>query len=572
MWRMRRAGVIAAVVLALAPPASAAPHPTGRWLVTFEEGGRASAAVLARAGVRRAGPGAPRLRVATVTGSRAVLRRLRRVPGVAAVEREWARELRAVPNDPAPAFAEDEFAVPPGTPLQWALAREGFPAAWDVTTGAGARVAVIDTGIDGTHPDLAGKVASADAAGATDPQSDPDGHGTHVSGLACAATNNGIGIAGAGWDCGLAVVKLGTDPAGGIRDEQIVQGIQLAIQRGAHAVNMSFGGGPPSAALDTAIQAAFDRGIVLVAAASNDPVADQGAPASQLQPGDAPSLDAGRGLVVTSADFFDTRAGTGFGPQVSLAAYGFYDETQGPPGVISTYPGPAVARDVPACMPVLLPSCPRRAIGGDRRYAYLQGTSMATPQVTALAAMVGALNPFLGATDKLRVLKQTARSPAGGWTGDLGWGIVDAGRAVDTARRIDRVAPASAASARRRQRPRRGRRRALVRVRWSGSDPAGAPALLPSGVASADLHLRRGSGRDRRVRAGLAPGLLRLRLRPGVYRLYTRAVDAAGNREAAPARADVRLVVRRAKRKKKRRARDRRRAASVRAAAAPASP
>ena len=78
---------------------------------------------------------------------------------------------------------------------------------------------------------------------------------------------------------------------------------------------------------------------MLVASASNDDVADQGAPAVELQPGDAPDINAGRGLVVTAAEFDDTRAGTGFGGQISLAAYGFFDDgTLGPPGLISTYP------------------------------------------------------------------------------------------------------------------------------------------------------------------------------------------------------------------------------------------
>jgi subtilisin family serine protease len=249
--------------------------------------------------------------------------------------------------------------------LKGAGPRHGFPAAWDVTTGAEARVAVLDTGVDASHPDLAGKILTAESIDGSDPRADSDGHGTHVAGLACASTDDGVGIAGAGWGCGLHIVKLGVDVTGRVPDEDIVRGLELAIAHSPHAINMSFGGGPDSAALGAAIQAAYERGIVLVAAASNsNGQGRQGAPASMLQPGDAENLDAGRGLVVTAADFEDTRAGTGRGSGISLAAYGFYDETRGPPGLISTYPGAFTLRDLPACSPVTRPDCNRRDIAG----------------------------------------------------------------------------------------------------------------------------------------------------------------------------------------------------------------
>src|SRR5215207_2417788 len=327
---MKRAGLIAALAGALlvAAPAEAAERatPTGRWLVAFHSpaGARSSsttAAVLARAGARRAGRGVPRLGVATVRGSAASIRALRRDPRVESVSREWYRVLRRVPSDPALHLVETDYGgVSGGGVVQWALEREGFYRAWDFTTGAGARVAVLDTGVDGGHPEFAGKVASADAVGTADPLYDPDGHGTHVSGLACAATDNGIGVAGAGWGCRLNFVKLGVTELGGIRDEDIVDGLRIATDRGASTISMSFGGGGPNAALDLASDYAVARGVALVSAASNAEDEDQGAPASQLQPGDAPNMDAGRGLVVTAADYFDTRAGTGRGPQISLAA------------------------------------------------------------------------------------------------------------------------------------------------------------------------------------------------------------------------------------------------------------
>jgi serine protease len=543
--RRRLAGAIATVaVAALAAPAAQAdgPRHTDRWLAVLERPAQARSPVLVerlldRTGARRAGPGAPSLGVLTLRGPRPAIGRLRRDPAVARVSREWTRELRRVPNDPALSTVEGEFAVAPGTPIQWALARQGFPFAWDVTTGAGARVAVLDTGIDGTHPELAGKILSAESIDGSDPRTDRDGHGTHVAGLACAATDDGLGVAGAGWGCGLHVVKLGADVTGRIPDEDVVRGLELAIAHAPHAINMSFGGGPDSAALDAALQAAYDRGIVLVASAANNSEGiRQGAPASLLQPGDADNLDAGRGLVVTAADFEDTRAGTGRGPGVSLAAYGFYDETRGAPGLISTYPAPFTLRDG-RCTPRVLPNCPRRDLGGTNSYAYLEGTSMAAPHAAALAALVGALNPHLTAAEKIRIVKETARR-SGGWNPDLGWGILDAGRAVDVARRVDRLSPFS----RVRVAKRRGRR---VRLAFRMSDPGAERGLVPSGVTRLELFGRRAGKRVKRLRKYRVRHGVVIRLRAGRWRLYTTAADAAGNVEVAPHRPDARVRVKR---------------------------
>jgi serine protease len=547
--RRRLAGALATVaVAALGAPAAqaSAERHTDRWLVVLERPGHARSPgvvdrLLDRTGTRRAGRGAPSLGVLTLRGPRQAIARLRRDPAVERVSREWVRELRRVPNDPALAAPETEYAVAAGTPIQWALQRHGFPAAWDVTTGAEARVAVLDTGVDASHPDLAGKILTAESIDGSDARVDRDGHGTHVAGLACASTDDGVGIAGAGWGCGLHIVKLGVDVTGRVPDEDIVRGLALAIAHSPHAINMSFGGGPDSAALGAAIQAAYDRGIVLVAAASNnDDGGRQGAPASMLQPGDAENLDAGRGLVVTAADFEDTRAGTGSGGGISLAAYGFYDETRGAPGLISTYPTPLTPRDLRACAAVAKPDCNRRDIVGANTYAYLQGTSMAAPHVAALAALIGALNPHLTAAEKIRIVKETARRAAG-WSPDLGWGILDAGRAVDVARRVDKLAPSS----RVRVAKRRGRR---VRLRFRMSDPGFERGLVPSGVTRLVLYGRRAGSPTKRLRRYRARRGVVIRLRPGRWRLWTRAADAAGNVELSPPRPDARVRVRKPRR------------------------
>jgi len=516
---------------------------TGRHLVVFDtpSSARSSSvlsAVLARTGVTKAGRGVPALGIATVRGPAAALARLRRDPSVKSVSAEWQRDFRRMPNDPALSTPETEHGgLVGGAPIQWALARQGFPAAWDVTTGRGAIVGVLDSGADGAHPEVGPKLHSTDEIGtATGATVDEEGHGTHVSGLACAATDDGVATAGAGWDCRIALVKVKR-----LLDEDIIAGINRAVDRRADAINMSFGGGGTSGALSVAIDRAVANRVVLVSSASNDSKVDQGAPASLLQPGDAPNIATGRGLVVTAADFADRRAGTGYGPQISVGAYGFYSQSAGPPGLVSTYPGRATPRE--AGGPIFGCEC-RRLLGGDGRYAYLQGTSMAAPQVAALAALVGNLNPFLSAGQKIRLIKETARG-SGGWSPELGWGIIDAGRAVEAARRIDRRPPSSKTRAKRRVRPRLGARRGLLRVRWRGSDGAGSTGLVASGVATYDLYMKRDRGAYRRLRRAARGRSARLRLRSGVYRFYTRARDRAGNVEAKPRRADVRVLVRR---------------------------
>jgi serine protease len=534
---------LAGVACAYLPATAGAAHLTGRYQVVFDhsktaQSSSALSAVLARTGVTKAGRGVPDLGISTVKGTAAELAALRHDPAVKSVSAEWERDFFAAPNDPSLSIGDDQYPNPGGAPLQWTLARQNFPAAWDITKGDKAIVAVLDTGIDASHPELAGKIHSLDAIDAVSPGTDENGHGTHVSGLACAATNDAIAVAGAGYNCRIAFVKLP------LLDEDIIAGVDRAISRGAQAINMSFGGGGPNAALDQAIDRALAAKVVVVAAAKNDPVTDQGSPADQLQPDDGPNIAAGRGLVVTAADFADQNAQTGRGNEISVAAYGFFDPVVGAPGIISTAPaGHADILDGGGLPLLGDPPCGcRRSIGGVDRYAYLQGTSMATPQVTALAAMIGALNPALPASEKIRIIKQTARR-SGGWTPELGWGIINAGAAVDAARHADRYLPASKARAKTKVTVARGKRKVKVRVRWSQSDPAGSTGLIASGVSNVDLYLRHGDGRYKRVRAKSRAKTAVLTLGPGTYRLYTRALDRAANREGAPKRADVRIVV-----------------------------
>src|SRR4051794_16815661 len=485
---MRRAYLLsatamAACLLVAAAPAGAAQPATGRLLVLLDhppagQAARAAEAhaVVARAGARRAGASAPRIGLVTVRprpGERpaALAARLRRDPAVASVEVEHRYTLRADPGDPALHTLEPAPGAPAGTVVEWWAQRESLPAAWDVTQGDGATVAIIDTGIDAAHPEFAGRIAGTldldDQFGDGPPTTDQVGHGTHVSSLACADAGNGIGLAGAGYHCSMLIIKSD------LSDSSVASAIVGATDRNVDSINMSFGtdGSQPAAdAVVRAIDYAYERGVVMVAAAADDPVTEQGDPSNVLQPtGTGPDITAGKGISVTAADFNDNRAFfAGRGTQISMAAYGSFGAPGGPQGIFGAFPSALTTLDTGP--PPNSPCACRTTFQGDARYAYIQGTSMAAPMVTAVAALVSHLNPGLSAGDIVRVLKEPAGGPGGpGGSPDLGWGILDARAALDAARGADRTPPVS-----------RLRAPALVhgakrfKVRWTGFDPTPA--------------------------------------------------------------------------------------------------
>ena len=161
---------------------------------------------------------------------------------------------------------------------QWNLAQIGAPTAWSTSTGAGVVIGIVDSGIDPTHPDLAGKIdAFADCLGGTcreGPGRDSDGHGTAVAGIAAAKTGNGAGIAGVAPDARLIVARvLGPDGSGVTED--INRAIQWVVDKGARVVNLSLGEpdlvivsrlGTP---LRPGVEYAWTRGAIPVLASGN---------------------------------------------------------------------------------------------------------------------------------------------------------------------------------------------------------------------------------------------------------------------------------------------------------------
>ena len=184
----------------------------------------------------------------------------------------------ATPNDPV--FEEG---------LQWGLERIGAPGAWAVGTGEGITIAVVDSGVDLAHEDLAPQLegdvscvgSGGSAAACSGSGQDDNGHGTHVAGIAVAATDNSRGVAGVAPGARLLAVRVlentceGSDPctATGSADD-VAAGIRWAADQGADIINLSLGGGTlegvSGCAFCDAVEYAWSKGAIAVVAAGND--------------------------------------------------------------------------------------------------------------------------------------------------------------------------------------------------------------------------------------------------------------------------------------------------------------
>ena len=189
----------------------------------------------------------------------ATLSALRSSGSVQSVEPVHAMSLLDVPSDSH--YADQ-------APYLKAL---DLPRAWDVTHGSAAvRVAVIDSGVTTSHPDLSGKVvARYNAVTGTSSVTDAVGHGTMVASMIAANTDNSAGIAGAGWNTDLLAIKV-ADSHNKINDADVAEGVDWAVHHGADVINLSLGGAAAGTALKTAIAHAVQSNVVVVAAAGND--------------------------------------------------------------------------------------------------------------------------------------------------------------------------------------------------------------------------------------------------------------------------------------------------------------
>ena len=258
---------------------------------------------------------------------------------------------------------------------QWALRKVGALCAWDRTTGsAEVIVAIVDSGVDPTHPDLVDRLRT-DGYDFVDNDSDPrdeNGHGTHVAGIVAAVLNNNEGVAGLAPGVTILPVRV-MDARGRGSDRAIARGIRFSADKGAKVINLSLGAtltlnaDEPLALVNDAIVYAQQQGALVVVAAGNDAV-----PLPNAIAVDNPDV-----LVVAATDERDRKAPfSNSGPWVAVSAPGVH--------ILSTMP----TYEVFLTSDRLPPDERFR-----RNYDYMSGTSQATPYVAALAALLFSANP-----------------------------------------------------------------------------------------------------------------------------------------------------------------------------------
>ncbi|PWK13436.1 S8 family serine peptidase [Tumebacillus permanentifrigoris] len=187
---------------------------------------------------------------------------------VEAVELDHVRTISATPNDPSYGS-------------QYHLTKIQANTAWDITKGSTSRtIAIIDTGVDLNHADLKGKiVAGTDIVNGDSVAQDDHGHGTHCAGLAAAITNNATNVAGVDWNAKIMPIKV-LDSTGSGFDSDIDTAVYWAADHGANVISMSLGGAVFSQATQDAINYAYNKGLIIVAAAGNESTSAMSYPAA----------------------------------------------------------------------------------------------------------------------------------------------------------------------------------------------------------------------------------------------------------------------------------------------------
>jgi len=326
--------------------------------------------------------------------------RLERRNDVLAVEPDRVRHTMQVPNDP-------QYS------LQWSHTLTRAPAAWDITTGSpSVTVAVIDTGVDATHPDLqANIVGQADASTGTvlnvplGTNNDPcnEEHGTFVAGVIGAIGNNGIDVAGVAWHVGILDIAASdrTRCGGSFSDSAILAALNYAITRKVDLVNLSLGGLGDTCPF--AYQGVLDRaraaGVTVVAAAGNS---EEDFPGTTAIPASCNGV-----LSVGAVGQNGSHAAySNANDYVDLVAPG--GDSQSGNGVItSTTPGGAVAQ--------------------------AEGTSFASPYVVGTVALMKSVRPALTPDEAERILEGTTQGAPSAHSKSMGWGLVDVAAAVQAA-------------------------------------------------------------------------------------------------------------------------------------------
>ncbi len=303
------------------------------------------------------------------------------------VEREVLYDLQYVDDPVGPVQTMDAVPDDPLYPDQWGYPAINAPEAWDIHVGSqDVTVAVLDTGIHGTHPDLMGNICGPHRSfvPGEPPLEDWHFHGSHVSGTVAAVSDNGIGVAGTSQSCLMDVqvcTRWGSCPSSGS-----IAAIEWAADNGADIISMSWGGGAESQLMQDALAYAYSQDVLLIAAAGN----------SGCFGGDRVIFPAKYPEVVAVAALqspgSDVASFSSCGPEVEVAAPGA--------SVLST--------------------------NNNNGYSYASGTSMAAPHTSGVAALIKSENPDLSAPELRCVLARTSDDLLA-WGPDIntGWGRVD---------------------------------------------------------------------------------------------------------------------------------------------------
>lgn len=325
-------------------------------------------------------------------------------------EKTWVRLFK---EDPRVEYAElDHYArayLIPNDPLwkdyQWYMQKINAPQAWEITTGSSQiKVAILDTGIDPTHPEFQGKIAGGyNAIDQTDRFQDPNGHGTHVAGLVGAIGNNREGIAGMGWDLRLLGIQV-LGPSGEGSDSSIARGITWAARNGARVINLSLGSPFFSQTVANAVRYALGQGALVIAAAGNE-----------YLKGNPPSYPAAlkEVMAVGATDYRNRHAS--------------YSTAHSNISVVAPGGDPFSINDADPLHWILSTWRTRTSL-----YQMAAGTSQSAPLVSGLAALLWSVDPTLTPNQVRGIIEQTAVD-----LGDpgkdifFGWGLIDAGAALN---------------------------------------------------------------------------------------------------------------------------------------------
>jgi hypothetical protein len=422
-WSSRRLGVSLAIVtlLAAAFPLGAAADLKPRPRRPVERTKFDPTTILVKFKAPNVGATQARLAgdrpLGTIPGARVEVIRLQRGETVAKKVAEYRARDDVVFAEPNYVLRPD--VLTPNDPMlssQWALTNIAAPAGWAIYPGSfapsgGVKIAIVDTGIYAGHPDLNGKVAVADGAGclgsgficsAAYSSSDDYAHGTHVAGIAGAVADNGEGVAGLAVSSQVIPIKVCFSGAvdGGCPLASIASGIAWAVAKGAKVINLSLGG-PQASTLCSAASAALAKGVVVVAAAGNEGI-------------NLPSYPAAcSGVIGVAADGNDNDSAIYSNwdyPNVFISAPGGFNESYVFDGIFTNDPATEVLSSVPFSV----------ADGSQALYQSLEGTSMASPYVAGLAALMKSQRPLRTPTDIRRALAKTADKVLSPIFGDYG--------------------------------------------------------------------------------------------------------------------------------------------------------